>query len=75
MKHALISTFEPRSGGYRVAQVEENPFPVADTLFWVECSDNIVADQYYYNPADETIKVLESQLPNGQIPTSGTQTL
>ena len=75
MKQALISTVEPRANGYRVAQVDEMPFPVADTLFWVECSDDIVADQYYYDPADETIKVLEAQLPSGQIPTSGTQTL
>ena len=75
MKHALISTFEPRANGYRVAQVEEMPFPVADTLFWVECSDDIVADWHYYDPADETIKVLEVKLPDGQIPTTGTQTL
>lgn len=58
MKQALISTVEPRKNGYRVAQVEEDSFPVADTLFWVECSDNIVADQYYYDPADQTIKAI-----------------
>jgi hypothetical protein len=58
MKQALISTVEPRSNGYRVAQVQENSFLVADTLFWIECSDNIVADQYYYDPADETIKAI-----------------
>jgi hypothetical protein len=58
MKQALISTVEPRANGYRVAQVEENSFPVADTLFWVECSDDIVADQHYYDPADETLKPL-----------------
>jgi hypothetical protein len=75
MKQALISTVEPRANGYRVAQVDEAAFPVADTLFWVECSDDIVADQYYYDPSDQTIKVLEAQLPDGQIPTTGTQTL
>jgi hypothetical protein len=58
MTQALISTVEPRANGYRVAQVEENSFPVADTLFWVECLDNIIADQYYYDPADETIKAI-----------------
>lgn len=76
MKHALISTFEPRNGGYRVAQIEEVTFPVADTLFWVKCSDDIVADLYYYDPKDETIKPFDRpQLPDGQIPTTGTQTL
>jgi hypothetical protein len=58
MKQALISIVEPRANGYRVAQVDETAFPVADTLFWIECSDDIVADQYYYDPADETIKPL-----------------
>ena len=76
MKQALISTVEPRANGYRVAQVDETAFPVADTLFWVECSDDIIADWYYYDPIDEAIKKLEAQpLPDGQIPTSGTQTL
>jgi len=55
---ALISTTEPVLTGYRVAQVEPdaNIFPVADTLFWVDCADDVVADQFWYDPTDETIK-------------------
>lgn len=55
---ALISTIEPVQAGYRVAQVEqnENVFPVAEGLFWVDCADDVVADQFWYDPADETIK-------------------
>lgn len=55
---ALISTIEPRETGYRVAQVEAdaNVFVVSDDLFWVDCADDVVADQFWYDPSDETIK-------------------
>lgn len=55
---ALISTIEPRQTGYRVAQVayDDQIFPVAETMFWVLCADDVVADQFWYDPADETIK-------------------
>jgi len=59
MKEALISTIEPRETGYRVAQVEPTgqTFPVASpALFWISCVDNVVADQFWYDPADQTIK-------------------
>ena len=52
---ALISKIEPRETGYRVALVEpdENIFDVAIDLFWADCPDNIVADQFWYNPETE----------------------
>lgn len=36
--------------GERVAQVEPDnkTFPVADPLFWVDCSYECVADQWWY---------------------------
>lgn len=57
-KKALISTVEPRESGYRVAQVEDaaNIFEVAPSLFWVDCADDVVADQFWYDPSDELIK-------------------
>jgi hypothetical protein len=57
-KKALISTVEPRESGYRVAQVEDaaNVFEVAPSLMWVDCADNVVADQFWYDPADQLIK-------------------
>lgn len=58
MKNALISPNEPRETGYRVAQVEDNTFDVAKPLFWVECEDYIVADEYWYNPDDGTINLI-----------------
>jgi hypothetical protein len=57
-KKALISTVEPRESGYRVAQVEDaaNVFEVGAGLMWVNCADNVVADQFWYDPSDQLIK-------------------
>jgi hypothetical protein len=61
---ALISPNEPRETGYRVAEVAQQTFEVALPLFWVPCATNVVADQYWYDPFDKTIKSIpESQLP------------
>lgn len=61
---ALISTTETVKTGYRIAQVEtdENIFLVADSLFWIDCADYVVQDEYWYDPLTQTIKpVLEPQ--------------
>lgn len=62
---ALVSpnevVLDPNTGaplGQRVAQVLEESFPVAPPLFWVPCGDEVNADQYYYDPADETVKLI-----------------
>jgi hypothetical protein len=54
---ALISTIEPRESGYRVAQVaaDNETFVVAEGLFWVDCADDVVADQFYYDPSTQQI--------------------
>jgi len=53
---ALISPNEPRETGYRVAQVEQQEFEVAEPLFWVTCANDVFADQFWYDPSDQTIK-------------------
>ena len=53
---ALISPIEPRQTGYRVAEISESGFEVAEPLFWVDCADTDKADQCWYDPADQTIK-------------------
>lgn len=55
---ALISTIEPKYTGYRVAQVVDDGiiFPVSDELFWLDCAADVVADQFWYDPVDQTIK-------------------
>lgn len=64
MKQALISPQEIRETGYRVAQVVNNgdEFEVASPLFWTSCADNIVADQFWYDPASSSIKILPSAI-------------
>jgi hypothetical protein len=58
MKQALISTIEPRESGYRVSQVvaEGETFSVSLELFWTLCADDVVADQFWYDPSDQIIK-------------------
>jgi hypothetical protein len=54
MKKALISPIEQVYSynntllGDRVAEVADQDFPVAAPFFWVDCSDDIVADKWYY---------------------------
>jgi hypothetical protein len=57
-KQALISPNEPREFGYRVAQVEPDgqTFAVGAPLFWTSCADDVVADQFWYNPQTQTIE-------------------
>jgi hypothetical protein len=55
MKQALISPNEKVYSytsallGDRVAEVTMQPFEIAPPLFWVACSDDCVADQWYYD--------------------------
>lgn len=52
MKQALIDPNMLIETGYRVAEVTDAVFDVAPPLFWQECPDYVVADQYYFEPND-----------------------
>lgn len=75
MKYAYISTQESFSLGVRIVQVQDTKDGLVDVdglLFWVECADNVVAENFYYDMADSQIK------PVPVVPqpiASGTQTL
>jgi hypothetical protein len=75
MKEALISPLEPVAGGYRVAQVATESFEVALPFYWMRCADDVVADEWYFDPTTRSIK----QVPAPQEPTQpvsqGAQTL
>lgn len=62
MKHALISKNEPVEQGYRVAQVqpENEHFEISDAgdLFWADAPDDVFAETHWYDPSDETFKLL-----------------
>jgi hypothetical protein len=51
----IYSTY-PNSA--RVCQVEpdDQTFPIAEPFFWTSCPDNCVADQWYYDTADNICK-------------------
>lgn len=76
---ALISSIEPRESGYRVAQTtqDENTFDVAEGLFWVDCANDVVADQFWYDPLDKTLKAVPEpvQTQQAQPISQGAQTL
>jgi len=58
---ALISTQEKREQGYRVAQIVRNTqsFEVAPEMFWQPCPDYIIADQYWFDPVDNSFKEIQ----------------
>lgn len=56
----------------RLAEVADAEFPVAPPLFWVDCPDNAVADQWYYNNATQECLVVPPVPP---YPDVGPQTL
>lgn len=66
MKYALISPTEKTGQGLRIAEVVNNPFEIAKPLFFTECDDSIIADQYYYT---ETGKFIKVPVPTPAIPT------
>jgi hypothetical protein len=77
MKKALICPNEPVQNGYRIAQVEptENIFGVADPLYWIDCADEVIADQWYYDTLDQIIKLIPVPEPKSQTISNNTQTL
>jgi hypothetical protein len=52
-----VPIYAPIDNSCRVAQVVDigNEFEVYKTLIWVDCNDNVIADQFYYNNIDGNI--------------------
>lgn len=42
----------------RVAEVEDAVFEVADTLFWVDVSDELATQYIYYDTVDQVCKLV-----------------
>lgn len=62
----------------RVAEVSDASFPVAPPLLWVDCADNIVADQWYYDSVTKTFVVVPDPVEPPEQPqpvADGAQTL
>ena len=58
--NAIYETY-PNSA--RVCEVTDTPFEVYPTLIWVDCADDVLADQYWYNKETKTINVIENESP------------
>ena len=57
--------------GSRIAQVAQESFDVAPPLFWVDCVDDVVADQFYYseNGTIEKVPLPPEPVMNNSEPT------
>jgi hypothetical protein len=49
---SLTPIYSDISGTQRVAQVEVEPFEVASPLYWIDCSEDCVADQWYFKDGE-----------------------
>jgi hypothetical protein len=48
----------------RVCETIESEFPIAPPLYWLDCSDTIVADQYYYDVVQsQFFPVVDAPMP------------
>lgn len=54
------AVYETYPNSARVCEVADAEFPVYQTLIWVDCEDNVVADQYYYDTETQTINFVEN---------------
>jgi hypothetical protein len=83
MKYAFVSLAEPAYKydgtvlGARIVQVEDVKHLVeTDVLIWVDCADDTVPNQVYYDATTQTISPLPSPPPPADQPvTQGTQQL
>lgn len=53
----------PLPNSCRVAEVLDNPFPVASPLFWTDCPDNCVQDLWYYNTETKECVIIPEPPP------------
>ena len=62
--------------GYRIAEVTDTPFEVAEPLYWLDCDDTVVADVYYFDIVSNSISIkpfIPTVAANNQPISTGTQ--
>jgi hypothetical protein len=78
-----IPIIEDIPDSWRVAQVQEDSFEVAPPLFWTDCANDVVADEWYYQTSTGNILPVPAIPPipdnipsaNSQPVVSGAQTI
>ena len=69
-----VPTFTVIPNAWRVAQVEQESFPVADPYFWVDCADDVVADRFYYDSTTQQINpIVDAPYPGASTSSGLTQ--
>ena len=70
-----MPVFTEISNSDRVAEVTDFDFPVAPPLFWVDCEDDVVADEWYYDAAIGQILIVPPPAPHPSPDVNGAETL
>lgn len=79
--YKYVPVYTPIANSARVAETAASEFPVAEPLFWVQCADDVVADQWYYDTTAQACVVVPEPAPYPDAPvteistTTGAQTL
>jgi len=45
----------------RICEVTQSDFPVAEPLFWVDCADDVLPDDWYYDTLNKTINYVNNE--------------
>lgn len=65
-KNEYLPEYAVISNAARICQVEPDNkvFPIAEPLFWVDCHNNVVTDQFYFNTAtNEILPIVNAPVP------------
>lgn len=63
----LKPVFSTYPNSARVCEVSNTDFPVAEPLFWVDCDDTVIADQFWYDTVSGVISPVVNE-PKPQAP-------
>ena len=55
---ALISPIESVNSGFRVCQVQEVEFEVAEPYFWIEVTSDVSTGTHFYDPVTNTVATI-----------------
>ncbi len=54
-----VAVIENIPNAYRIVEVAEQEFEVAEPFYWVDIADNLVTENVYYDSSDNTIKIVQ----------------
>lgn len=63
----LKPVFSTYPNSARICEVEDAAFEVAPPLFWIDCDDTVIADQFWYDTVSGVISPVVNE-PKPQAP-------